>query len=75
VGLSAPSKVLEIWTSEFDGAYAEGGVLVLTMHPQIIGRYHRLAMLEELVTYIQGHEGVWFATCTEVVYDWLSRQS
>ena len=75
VGLSAPSKVLEIWTSEFDGAYAEGGVFVLTMHPQIIGRCHRLAMLEELLRYIQGHEGVWFATCTGAVKDWLSRQS
>lgn len=74
VGLAAPSQVLEIWTSEFEGAYAEGGVFVLTMHPQIIGRYHRLVMLEALLRHIQGRRSVWFATCTDVVRDWLSRQ-
>lgn len=70
VGLSAPSKVLEIWASEFDGAYAYEGAYVLTMHPQIIGRYHRFVMLEELLQYITGHPDVWFTTCTEAVNDW-----
>ena len=27
----------------------EGGVLVLTMHPQVIGRGHRVAMLERFI--------------------------
>ncbi len=44
------------------------------MHPQIIGRYHRLKMLEELIQYINVHPGVWFATGTEVATDWLNRQ-
>jgi peptidoglycan/xylan/chitin deacetylase (PgdA/CDA1 family) len=70
-GLSAPSKVLEIWASEFDGAYASEGVFVLTMHPQITGRYHRVVMLEELLQYMVGHPGVWFATGSQVVEEWL----
>jgi hypothetical protein len=74
VGLSAPSKVFEIWSSEFDGAYAYNGAFILTMHPQIIGRYHRLVMLEKLLQYMQGHPDVWFATCTEVVTDWLKQK-
>jgi peptidoglycan/xylan/chitin deacetylase (PgdA/CDA1 family) len=73
VGLSAPSKVLEIWTSEFDGAYASEGVFVLTMHPQISGRYHRVVMLEELLQYILGHPGVWFATGSQLVDEWLKQ--
>lgn len=33
-GLTAPSQVYEIWQSEFDGAYAAGGVFTLTMPPK-----------------------------------------
>ena len=44
-------KVLEIWTEEFDwmDAHADGGVLTVCMHPQVIGRGHRMAMLERFV--------------------------
>jgi peptidoglycan/xylan/chitin deacetylase (PgdA/CDA1 family) len=50
-GLSAPSKVFEIWVGEFDYMveHEDAGVLTLTMHPQVIGRGHRMAMLERLV--------------------------
>lgn len=50
-GTSAPSKVLEIWKSELDWMHAhiEGGVLTLTMHPQVIGRAHRIQMLERFL--------------------------
>jgi peptidoglycan/xylan/chitin deacetylase (PgdA/CDA1 family) len=53
VGLSAPSKVLEIWQAELDYMRGKvpGGVLTVTMHPQIIGRAHRLAMLERFIQY------------------------
>ncbi len=74
VGLSAPSKVYEIWSSEFDGAYRYGGVFTLTIHPQISGRYHRLVTLEKLIQYMQSHSDVWFATGTEVVTDWLGQK-
>ena len=61
-----PSSVLEIFKAEFDGAYAEGGLFLLTMHPHIIGHRSRITMLEALVEYIKGHDGVWFATHEEV---------
>ena len=50
-GLSAPSAVLEIWQGEFDWMHEreDGGTLVVCMHPQVIGRGHRLAMLERFV--------------------------
>jgi len=63
---TAPSAVLEIFTAEFDGALAEGGLFLLTMHPHIIGHRSRLAMLDRLITHIRGHAGVWFATHEEI---------
>ncbi len=75
VGMSSPSKVYEIWSSEFDGAYENQGVYTLTMHPQLTGRWHRLQVLDKLIGYIKNHDDVWFATCTEIVEDWLKRQN
>jgi peptidoglycan/xylan/chitin deacetylase (PgdA/CDA1 family) len=61
-----PSSVLEVFKAEFDGAYEEGGLFLLTMHPHIIGHRSRARMLEELLRYIRAHDGVWFATHAEV---------
>ncbi len=61
-----PSSVLEIFTAEFDGAYAEGGLFLLTMHPHIIGHRSRIALLERLIEHIRGHAGVWFATHVDI---------
>jgi len=57
-----PSDVYEIWAEEFDGAYEEGGLFLLTMHPQIIGHRSRIRMLERLVRHMKSRPGVWFAT-------------
>jgi peptidoglycan/xylan/chitin deacetylase (PgdA/CDA1 family) len=66
-GLSAGSKVEEIWREEFDFMQREidGGVFTLTMHPQVIGRGHRILMLERLIAHFKGHEGVRFSTLAE----------
>ena len=53
--------------NEFDGAYREGGVLQLTMHPHIIGHRSRIWMLDELIRYMKSHQGVWFGTHADVV--------
>jgi peptidoglycan/xylan/chitin deacetylase (PgdA/CDA1 family) len=52
-GTSAPSKALEIWEAELDWMHAniEGGMLTLTLHPQVIGRAHRTQMLERFITH------------------------
>lgn len=61
-----PSSVLEVFKAEFDGAYAEGGLFLLTMHPHMIGHRSRISLLDRLIEYIKGHDGVWFATHAEV---------
>jgi hypothetical protein len=47
----AVAGVLEIWTDEFDwrDRHVDAGVLTVCMHPQVIGRGHRMAMLERFV--------------------------
>jgi len=61
-----PSSVLEVFKAEFDGAYEEGGLFLLTMHPHIIGHRSRIRLLDALISYIRSHAGVWFATHAEV---------
>jgi peptidoglycan/xylan/chitin deacetylase (PgdA/CDA1 family) len=61
-----PSAVEEIFRAEFDGAHAEGGLFLLTMHPHVIGHRSRIALLDRLVAYMKGRPGVWFGTHEEV---------
>jgi peptidoglycan/xylan/chitin deacetylase (PgdA/CDA1 family) len=67
-GFAAPSRIYEIWSGDFDYLYERlgEGVYILTMHPQTIGRGHRLMMLERLIEHIRGRDGVSFKTMGEV---------
>jgi peptidoglycan/xylan/chitin deacetylase (PgdA/CDA1 family) len=57
-----PNEVFEIWSAEFDKAYDEGTLFVLTMHPKYIGHRSRILMLEKLIQHILAKKNVWFAT-------------
>lgn len=74
-GLAAPSRVYEVWAGDFDYLYERigAGVYTLTMHPQAIGRGHRMLMLERLLDHIQACDGVRFTTMGEFVRDWKQR--
>lgn len=61
-----PMDVYDIWAAEFDKAYEEGTLFVLTMHPKIIGHRSRITMLEKLIQYMKKHEKVWFATHEDI---------
>jgi peptidoglycan/xylan/chitin deacetylase (PgdA/CDA1 family) len=75
VGLADPDRVLSIWRTEFDCAYAEGGTVCYTMHPQLIGRRHRLRMLEELIRHIRQFPGVRFCRASDAARGHLSQAS
>ena len=66
VGLRNANDVYSIWKEEFDGAYREGGMFILTLHPQVIGHRYRMAMLDRLITYMKSKSTVWFATHEEI---------
>ena len=65
--LPSPDLVERVFQSEFDAAYDEGGLFVLTMHPHVSGHRSRAAALEKLIAYMKSRPGVWFATHEEVV--------
>jgi peptidoglycan/xylan/chitin deacetylase (PgdA/CDA1 family) len=76
-GLAAPSHAEELWRGDFDGMYAENSdaAYVLTMHPQIIGRHHRMQLLERLIRHMLELDGVWFAQMSEIADDFRARQA
>ena len=63
---SAPRDVAKVWMDEFDKAYAEGTMVVFTMHPHISGHRSRVVALEMLIAHIKTKPGVWFATHKDV---------
>ena len=71
-GLRSPSDVLEIWKGEFNYLYHQQGtgILIVTMHPQCIGRGHRILMLQEFMDYVTSHEGVNFTRCIDYARKW-----
>ncbi|HEX5590344.1 MAG TPA: polysaccharide deacetylase [Candidatus Limnocylindrales bacterium] len=73
-GLAAPSRVLEIWTGELGYAYEHtlGGLLTVTMHPECIGRGHRMALLEQFIGACRALPGVAFARLDAYVDGWLA---
>ena len=58
--------VFTVFQSEFDVAYEEGGLYLLTMHPHMTGHRSRVALLERLITYMKKKGGVWFATHEQI---------
>jgi peptidoglycan-N-acetylglucosamine deacetylase len=73
-GLSAPSAVLEIWTEElrYAAEHAPGGLLMVTVHPECIGRGHRMAMLDRFLDAAAEVDGVAFKRLDAVVDRWLA---
>lgn len=71
-GGRAPSAVLETWIAEFDYLYQRvgEGVMVVTMHPQIIGRGSRLLMLEQFMAHVARHDGAQFVRAIDYVEAW-----
>ncbi|MGD2294376.1 MAG: polysaccharide deacetylase [Candidatus Aminicenantes bacterium] len=61
-----PMDVFEIWAAEFEMAYQEGTLFVLTMHPKYIGHRSRMALLEKLIQHILSFKDVWFATHEDI---------
>ncbi|PEQ14671.1 polysaccharide deacetylase [Novosphingobium sp. PC22D] len=71
-GYSPPSAVEEIWEGDF--AYAHEhcpqGIFTLTMHPEFIGRGHRIAMLERLIERFSRRDGVRFSSLAAYADKW-----
>jgi len=59
---TTPRDLAQVWIDEFDVAWEERGMFVLTTHPHLIGHRSRIVALELLIDHIRSKPGVWFAT-------------
>lgn len=59
-----PRDIARVWMDEFDRAYDEGTMFVLTLHPHISGHRSRIIALEQLIAHIETRKAgtVWWAT-------------
>jgi len=62
---SPPREVMQVYIDEFDKAYEEGTMFLLTMHPHYVGHRSRIVLLEGLINHIRTQRGVWWATHRE----------
>jgi len=70
----SPRDVLEVYKDEFDVAYEEGTMFLLTMHPHYIGHRSRIVVLRELIEHINKKPDVWFGTHEQAVR-WVREQA
>jgi peptidoglycan/xylan/chitin deacetylase (PgdA/CDA1 family) len=66
-GNATCAHVFQLWMEEFQAIYELGGLFILTMHPQVIGRPSRVKMLADLVTEFKKHQDAWITTCGSFV--------
>ena len=73
-GLQNASGVLENWLGDYDymAREADWGVLTYTMHPYVIGRGHRLLMLEKLIAALT-ERGAAFLTLEQAAEEFRTR--
>ena len=63
---TSPRELLQVYIDEFDKAYEEGTLFLLTTHPHIIGHRSRIIILEHLINHIQTKGDIWFATHQQI---------
>jgi len=61
-----PEAVFDIFRREFEGAHADGGLFLLTMHPHVIAYRSRIWILEEIIRLAKAKGDCWFASHAEI---------
>ena len=69
-----PRDVMQVWIDEFDKAWEEGTMFLLTMHPHVIGHRSRIIALEGLIEHMKSRDGVWFGK-HEAAARWVRKQA
>ena len=74
-GFVNPRDIEQMWQDQFDWVYEnmDYAVFPITIHPDVSGRPQVLLMLERLIKYMKGKEGVRFVTMNEMADDFDKR--
>ena len=72
-----PDNALRLWKRFFNDLYKESAIApaftTFQLHPYVSSRLGRTSALKEMIEYMKGHEGVWFATAIEIADWWLEQ--
>jgi peptidoglycan/xylan/chitin deacetylase (PgdA/CDA1 family) len=64
--MPSPELLYQLYEEEFDGAYEQRTMFVLTLHPHVSGHRAPLHHLDQLIAYMKSKPGVWFATGEQI---------
>jgi peptidoglycan/xylan/chitin deacetylase (PgdA/CDA1 family) len=64
--LPSPELVFKMYRDEFDVAYDEGTMFMLTFHPHVGGHRAWVLHMERLIAHMKSKPGVWFATAEQI---------
>ena len=64
--IESPQKVLDLWLSELDAMRSHGCLFVLTCHPFLSGRPHRVEVLRRVIEHALAAGDVGFSACRDV---------
>jgi peptidoglycan/xylan/chitin deacetylase (PgdA/CDA1 family) len=64
--IQSPQQAMQVFRSEFDAAWTDGGLWSAVWHPFVSGRPARAHAMVELIEYMNSKGGVWFATMDEI---------
>jgi len=75
--LGSHRALLAAWLDEFDVLYRESQTAArmfsVNWHHCIVGRPGASKVLDELLTHVRKHNGIWFATGREVAEFWMKK--
>jgi peptidoglycan/xylan/chitin deacetylase (PgdA/CDA1 family) len=64
--MPSPELLYQLYKDEFDGAYEQRTMFVLTLHPHVSGHRAPIHHLDQLIAYMKSKPGVWFATAEQI---------
>jgi peptidoglycan-N-acetylglucosamine deacetylase len=64
--MPSPELLYQLYKEEFDGAYEQRTMFVLTLHPHVTGHRAPMHHLDRFVAYMKSKPGVWFATGEQI---------
>jgi len=76
IGKASANEFGDMIRAQFDTLYREGAesarVMCIALHPFVIAQPHRIGALDSALEYICRHSGVWLATGSEIVDNFLN---
>jgi len=66
--MPSPELLYQLYKEEFDGAYEQRTMFVLTLHPHVTGHRAPMHHLDKFIAYMKSKPGVWFATGEQIAH-------